>query len=295
MAWNRPTSNTVDATSSSRPAGRGKMPRLRLILAGAAVVVAIGMLCFWMFSGGDDTPAQGTRHKARSTIREVTPAAAPRAKADADADATERPASGERIGDESADAGKKKEPVVLSVKTNSTGYIIETLRDPDGKERIHVHEPKSPWEFATDRIIATALLTPDDQALPPWPPMSEDEDELFLRSLQKPIKIEATDSEEIRTIKELVASARKEIKERMDNGEFFADVMNDHRKLANENGRIRSDAQAEYNEIVKSGDAESARKYALRVNLALQQMGIRELDTEDADDANPSTDTDSQN
>ena len=60
MAWNKPTSNTVDATSSSRPSGRGKMPRLRRgLLAGAIVVLGAG-LAAWLFMGGeaDSRPLQ---------------------------------------------------------------------------------------------------------------------------------------------------------------------------------------------------------------------------------------------
>lgn len=52
---------------------------MRGIVAGLVVVCALGGLCLWMFSGGDDAP-KAKADKERGLIKEVTPAAAPKEK-----------------------------------------------------------------------------------------------------------------------------------------------------------------------------------------------------------------------
>lgn len=68
MAWNKP---------SAAPKPQPKKPSaLRGIIAGAVVVCALGGLCIWMFSGGDDAP-KAKSEKKPTRIAEVTPAPAP--------------------------------------------------------------------------------------------------------------------------------------------------------------------------------------------------------------------------
>ena len=72
MAWNKPNSNTVDATSSSRPAGRGKTPRLRRgLLAGMIVVLGAGIAAWFLTSG--EATSSSLHTKERGFIKEVTP------------------------------------------------------------------------------------------------------------------------------------------------------------------------------------------------------------------------------
>ena len=77
MAWNRPTSNTVDATSSSRPAGRGRKPGLKHGILAGAIIVVLGALCCFIFSG-NETRQDAASTKGRGLIKEVAPAAAPK-------------------------------------------------------------------------------------------------------------------------------------------------------------------------------------------------------------------------
>ena len=248
---------------------------MRGAIAGAVVALCAAVAAWWLWPTGEsagETPPPQERRR----IKEVTPVAAPATAVapgatDGDASAGERPLTKEE---------KAKIVKVLSVTTNATGYVIEITRDGNGKETLHVHEPKSPWEFFTDRIIAMALMTKEGQALPPFPPMSADEDEVFLESLKKPITVDPDDSEETKAMKKLVSYAREGVKERMDRGELFMDIMNDHRNLLNENGMILGKAHREYGEILASGDLEGAHQYALRIGAALQQMGITSFEAD---------------
>ena len=105
-------------------------------------------------------------------------------------------------------------------------------------------------------------------------------DEEFRASLSIPIEILPDDSDKVVAMKKIVASAREEIKELMAKGEHFCDIVNDHHKLCSENGKIRSDAILELAEIKRSGDAEGAREYSIKMNAAFSQMGIAPIGDE---------------
>lgn len=86
-------------------------------------------------------------------------------------------------------------------------------------------------------------------------------------------------------MKTLVAEARETIKERMDAGETFVEIMEDHRNLFNDNQKIRNKAYNEWQAILRSGDEDGAKRYLEVMNLALSQMGIDALDAnEDVSD-----------
>ena len=110
MAWNKPTSNTVGATSSSRTSGRGKMPRLhRGLIAGVIVVLGAG-LAAWLLTNGEAV-SRPLQEKGRGLIREVTPAAAPvmaSAPSDRSEETVSRPAARPSRDAEVATAGRQE-------------------------------------------------------------------------------------------------------------------------------------------------------------------------------------------
>ena len=134
------------------------------------------------------------------------------------------------------------------------------------------------FKDSTDTLIASYLQQPVHGILPPPVPMTANAGERFLRSLENPIVINDTDSEEVRVLKESVIVARAQIKELMDGGATFEEILSEHRKLAEENLRIRRNAQKELNEIFNTGDFDGATRYKKAIDIALGQMGIEPLD-----------------
>ena len=166
------------------------------------------------------------------------------------------------------------EKLVSSVTNSSDGYVIDVSQKPGGARTKHVRELPSIWESATDALIATVLQAKDGMEMPPLPPMGRSVEREFLDSLRKPISIGEADSDEVKAIKQVVISARDEIKSRIESGERFADILADHRELVNENGRIRMDALRELSEIRRTGTKTDVEVYVQAMNHMFGKMGI---------------------
>ena len=135
--------------------------------------------------------------------------------------------------------------------------------------------PPPTFDTASDQVIAMAIQA-DEHGMPPMP-LSGDLEREFLESLKKEIVVLDTDDEQTRALKESVRATRAEIKKLLDEGMSFNQVMQEHQKLANENAKIRDDATLELKKILDSGDVEGAKAYKRKINLALEQMGIKGL------------------
>ncbi len=159
--------------------------------------------------------------------------------------------------------------------------IVNGFKVPKGARLIKnslTNRQERIFKDSTDTLIASYLQQPVHGILPPPVPMTANAGERFLRSLENPIEIKDTDSEEIRAQKEAVIVARAQIKELMDGGATFEEILSEHRKLAEENLKIRRNAQKELNEIFNSGDFDGATRYKKVIDVALEQMGVEPLD-----------------
>ena len=258
MAWNKPTAENRQPKAKKPSAMRGVIAGLVVVALGAGIVA-------WLFRSGE-AESRPLHENTPTKIKTVEPAAAPK-KAEPE---PEKPA--EVVG-----KPKEKYPgeKIVEVSTNS-GYVIEVSVDANGRMTRHVLTT-SPWEFSSDGLLAMVLASSGNGEMPPLPAIGPEMDEEFKRSLKKPIEILPTDSDEVVAMKKIVMSAREEMKELLKEGGHFSDILIDHHKLLNENGKIRSDAMRELYELKKSGDAEGAHKYEVMINAAFSQMGIEPI------------------
>ena len=262
MSWNKPSSAPQQPPKKSAP------PSLKRGLLAGLLVVALGALCYFMFRPSAATPQRDSA-KNRGLIKEATPAAALKSVATQVVEKVkvEPPITTSKWG------------TLVSCKTNNTfGRVCLEYRDEAGKlHKVYRSTRPSLFKHGTDTLLLHALYRDDRHSMPPMP-MSPNLDKSFLASLKDPIEILPDDPEDVVAKKQTVIEGRQRMKELMDGGATFSEVLADARKLFNENVKIRSKAQGELNRIVDSGDTEGTRQYLLKVNLALQQMGIRELD-----------------
>ena len=252
----------------------GNSGKLWLAIGAALVIVAGGV---WWWYGGRGASA---------------PAEVP-AKPKAEKPTTEKPPRAERPKPRTTSVQQQAEPVppgstppqpvvpvperIVSCTTNASGYVVERVVGPDGRTVRRVKEPPSIWETPTDGLINMVLSTRAGQELAPLPPMSNDMDAEFMKSLEKPIKILPGDDERTVAMKKAVEATREEIRGRMEKGEHFADILNTHRELFNDNCNVRASAMRELQRLVDEGDEAQARKYAEATNEILERMGITPL------------------
>lgn len=169
-----------------------------------------------------------------------------------------------------------KKVVSYAVNTNAEGAIIERYWTEDGNTHSIVTDPPPVFENSSDQILAMALSVPQGGELPPLPiPSTMDKD--FLDSLSKPIVIDEEDSDAVRKLKEDVIAARKDMQELLKSGGSAAEILQEHRRLLNENTATRNQVIKELRAIIDSGDIKGAEKYVRTMNVALGQMGIMEI------------------
>lgn len=239
---------------------------LRGVVAGVSVVVAA--IAVWLFVGTTTEaptakPADPKPTKAKHTpqTRALPATNAPVAKPAETAPVPE--AAKEPVRDES-------QP--LSVVTNASGYIIETyLRD--GKRTKVIKEPPPIFTNPADQVVSWMMSAQPGQEIPPFP-IDKSIEEDFKRSLTNSLAVLDTDDEKVAALKQSVLETRRELVKMLEQGYTVQEALTEHRRLVNENAKIRTDALLELQKIKADGDLEGAKKYVFKMNTAFRQMGI---------------------
>lgn len=232
--WNRPSANQPMEKKNSAKAPS----RWRGIAAGLAIVIPIVALCLWMFSGDDDGPAQGTRRRAQGTIKEVTPAAAPKAEA---TQVPEKPTElpPQRVGE--VRNGYRLLPNGRMHKV--VGVVTCEVARVSLAERV--------FDEPSDQNIASLMMIePGDSLLGGSEDYYDDFNTTFLESLKTPIIITKDDTEEVKELKQAVIDARKELKDRLDAGEDLTKVMRESREQMRELGLYRDEIEEQVKNII---------------------------------------------
>ena len=269
-ARSTPKKRLKDGYRDDGNAPRGGFPTRKLAWVMLAIVVIVGVGALWYW-GGDR--AQPSVQKEKKSSENPKAALAP----------------------ENLPVKKTIEAPVSVATNNPVARPVELpLYDPHSAKSIAAYrravrasiaatnsvppKPKRarPFKSSVDQTIAMLMSIPPGQPIPPVPlrPGAEEE---FRKSLENPIEILETDSDEIVEMKKAVMQTREEMKQLMDKGYSIQQIIAEHRQLANESAKVRQRAIKEVREIVENGDDESARKYVATINAAFQQMGIPEI------------------
>lgn len=270
MAWNRPTSNTGNATSSSRPAGCGKVPRLyKGLVAGAIVVLGAG-LAAWLLTNGEAT-SSSLQKKDRGLIKEATPATAPKAE-------KQKPA---KPVDPKEDYDHEK--------LYRDGHGILRFKDGNGRAIDPTMDVRPPMEYfdrslelfkhQSEKSIMRILLTKPGEAKK-WrhrdfydPGFLED----FQESLKTPIIATDTDSERTKNLKHAMNEVKIEICDRMRNGESLGDILTEARKEMDRLADYKRGVEKTLDEVIEQtgglSDAE-LDDYISAANKMLEENGV---------------------
>ena len=255
----------LNKKSSSNP----KKP-VTIIVALVAVACAVGIAYFSMAKKGSPSGTKDStqkKHVPSSVIREVVP----------QTNGVGKVAATSKPKDVVEDNTPAREKIVemISVITNADGSVLERFRTADGKIRSRQSAPKPIFDNASDQIIAMAASgAASGYAMPPMPVMNN-ADEEFLKSLEKEIKVNDDDTDEVKALKQNVIAIREEIRQLMSEGHSFAEVIKDHRDIVNHGVEMRKEASRIIKDFLDNGDNEAANECLEKVNEVLAGMGIQ--------------------
>lgn len=242
MAWNKPIDQPKAEPKKKPTAWRGAV-------AGGVVALAAIVAAVVIFSGGDAKP----KAKAKvGVIKEVKPAA----------------------------VKDKAKPVVSTKKKVASAAKVESEKKvaANGSEVIGVAEKKRAADFSLPGDQLMVMAQPLPGGLPPPPiPTGRHTTAQFQEAMLKKIEIRATDSQEVRDLKERVMECRKEMMEALAQGKTVDEVLAEHQETLRYNFQVYNEQRAVLKEIFDSGDIEGAKQYCDTMNKALHEMGIQEL------------------
>lgn len=294
MGWNGSGNKSAEkVTPARKPPAKAPRSLVRGIVAGALVVLASVIVLLFMFSGPKSSKrtSKGNKVKQTAAPREVKPSLPTQKIVDeAPKPSTDDTTSTSNVTDREQMLWHGQKAVSWETKTNKF-KIVETVVTADGKRHRLLSDPPGISEFGTDQLIAMALQSADGRSAPMPGLSGKSLDAQFKESLKTPIVINEDDSPQLKKIKQDVIAAREDMAAMIADGRSVAEVLQESVKVNKENADTRNSCLKEYREILKSGDIDSAKKYLLKINIALQQMGIKEIPESgrdrDSSDRNP--------
>ena len=273
MSWNRPTSNTVDATSSSRPDGRDRKPGLRRGLLAGVIVVALGSAALWFFTSQPQTSNSKPR-TSTSLIKEVTPALPPK--------------SAKQLEKE-AHPGMVKVRGKWYPEYNEKGGKIWVTKNWIRYQTPHVitntsnltrMSPASKlFDNQADRDIANLLTIPlGTTVIGNWE-FTDSFTRQFLKSIETPIIVTKDDDEWAAELKRAVNQTKIELKARYDAGEDIAKIMTETREEMQKLGIYKMELERTIKDSIREakGDKEQIKDVYDAANKMLAERGIEPL------------------
>ena len=273
MSWNSNNGNqrVIKVTTlDGAPLSKGR-PWLKGLLAGGFVVVGAVLFYFVCY---DSNPQQMPEEKpapVKSTVREFTPMVAK---------------VPEQVKEEAPvvvpDPNKRYEGGVevlsSNVTTNKSGAVIEKLVLANGKKMSKIHPPKPIFDNPCDQVIALAISTKPGQSMPPLPNLDSSLEKEFLASLEKPFKIEETDSEQVRELKARVLETKAYLAEEIKNGGSVLEALREHQRMMDDNADAHLIAVQQLQKVKAEYGQEAADEFLERVNETLRARGLAEIE-----------------
>lgn len=255
MAWNKP-----NAASQPVKKSEAKAPsKVKGIVAGLVTVCALGGLCLWLFSGGDDKPAPSAKLQVPSTIKEVAPAAAPVYKEEpkVDDEAAKRRVRAEKLKKMTPDERweflleeAKKKPLDLTPTTNQT------------------------FKTGTEQVMSWIFTTRLGNLPPPLPQTSMFDEAHLAEILIADNPILETDNEKQREAKEIVMEAKKELREYIKQGGDIDQFLEYYRGQLVQAHSEWQESQKSVMKVIRE-DPDIAGEYIKEVNERLAKKGIK--------------------
>lgn len=269
MAWNKPSEKQANQKN-----GAAKAPSVaKGALCGLVVVVAAMAVGYFLLTGGKTSHKVESDKKAPKTIAEVTPAAA----------VTNRQAAKEQKAPVQAKEDGVPEMwqgqrVVKHTSVTNNTLVFEKFYTADGKVHGYYHDERAKaLPTGADQILAIMTGADSGVGAPPLPHVKDFEKE-FGRALKQEIVINDNDPPEVKEVKERVIAARQELVQLMSEGQSANDVLDNWRRMQEDNATVRLDAVRKVREMLDAGDRAGAKELCDSYNKILEKSGIMKIE-----------------
>lgn len=257
MAWNGSGASAASSTSKIPPK---KPSALKGALAGFVIIFGIGVIVFFMLTGNDAKPKANTE-KGAGLIKEVKPAVAAPTNVEPAKEVPywERPTTN---GLTKMQLMKWKHRHMPPAKyTNDTALVAQ-------KYEIFRYESEN-------RIAAYLSMVPGN-TLVGTPRFDQRFKDDFLKSLEEPIIISETDSEEDKALKKLLRETKVDLKLRMDEGEDLCQIMTDTHKELQKMAAMKREFSQELKKLGRdeNASAQDVEDYLSAANKLLEKKGV---------------------
>jgi len=267
--WNG-SSSTGQAAQPQRPVKSGgvKPAVVKGIVGGLAVVVAALAVGYFVLFGDKAAPEKESVKKS-AAIKEVTPAAAPKAEV----------------------VEEKPKPKFWEVDASQTNGFSEVMQH---KWRV-AHRPKpahtnrledirhrarsSIFRYRSENFIAALLTAKPGETMLGTPNLrgiSED----FMKSCEEPILVTEDDDDYNRDLKKMMNETKIELRQRMKDGEKLEDILTDTRKELQRLSICRQEMQQEIAAYRREGDHtdQDVADFVAAANKILESKGVTPIE-----------------
>lgn len=263
------TAIRVESGINQKPKRRPIPSTSILLVAGVALTLALGALLVFNFT---TKPAKsGKSAHTRSSDKIITKGQPHNKERAAEKRYLQSP-----VDKKNKQMEKGVEILSSSVRTNSSGAVIEQLKLADGRTIRKIHPPKPLFENPSDQLIAMAISVKPGQSMPPLPLDASIEKD-FMNSLLKPIVINEDDTPEIKELKARVMETRAYLVDEVKSGSTVLEALRAHQSEMEMMADATTMAVRELQKVRDESGEEEAKLFAERINESFRARGIPEL------------------
>lgn len=253
MGWNGSDGKRAGRATIKQSSPQRKKPtRIALLATFAAVIVGCILVVFFIKT---EAPQKTTDKPKHSNAISDTNSAAHHPKVVSSRQAAKKDAAFEdQSGVRSAENVKKTDnklpPVIDTSEITGADQMLDALAVQFEGTRGHIQPPM---------------------------PVGPHTEEMFKRSLEIPVVISESDSNELKKMKERILAMREEVKTLLSEGKSIREILNEHQEFTNQEADMRLEAMNGLKELEQAGDEQGAAEYKEKINAALTQMGYEPI------------------
>jgi len=281
MAWNKPIDKKVESGKKVERRGGGGERNLssssfnyKALIAGL-VVVLVGGLVVWLFSGGEKRPTRATKETSAPTqIAEQRPAPAPKVDQEESAaphEKTEAEIRAEKIAFYERAYGADMPPAIKAV--------VYYLKNPP-KQEYKVRVPYDFMRHPCEQQVASLMSVEPGTYFVINPNYGKEFDDDFTKAFVDGTTVNADDSEEVRLIKENVSKTMQDLARICrEEGKKPSEVMTEYADSMYSLGQFQRNLEQELQKIYDAPELsdEEVKDFVAAANQMLEEKGIAPL------------------